>query len=118
MIIKTIETYNEEETGTKNIIKTLRIYNPALGYRCMKEILLEQVTSYRYDEIIECNHISILQHEFVIYFYRKIKEDGSPISRLYKYDFLTNKLDALEGYDIEDKGDGELHLMFAQKFGY
>lgn len=54
----------------------------------------------------------------MIYFYRTIKEGGVPVSRLYKYDFITNKLDALEGYDLRIENGKEYHVMFAQKFGY
>jgi hypothetical protein len=36
LVIRTIESFNEEETGNKNVIKTLRIIDPSLGFKCVK----------------------------------------------------------------------------------
>lgn len=135
--MKTIESFLEEESGPKNIIKTLRVISPQLGYQCVKEILLEQVTSYRLDEYLSCNHISVLQNDFNLYFYRRIKCGEVPTNRLYKLDLQkldlldieTNQnerakaLSALEGYDIPEDFSGmanatNLHVIFACKFGY
>lgn len=138
IVVKTVESYNEEETGTKNVIKTLRIYDPAFGFKCIKQILLEQIKSFRVDENLKHNHVSILFNETLntIYFYRRIGDPSDSENydeetgytgksvvktkmRLFKYDLTMDKLSEIEGYDLEgeDQDSGQWHVLFAQKFG-
>lgn len=60
LLVKCMESFIGNVGEDKNIIRTLRIYNPDYDFELMDEIILEQIPAFTYNEQVQRNHTSIL----------------------------------------------------------
>jgi hypothetical protein len=97
LLVKCIETFiNEDLGGDKQLIRTLRIFDLENNYQLLDSILMEQIQGYTYNAQMQRAHTSVLQNGHLIYFFRRIKENGKTSTQLYSYNMIEKKRQVAE----------------------